>query len=727
MGWFDEQLRERKLQDSVVFEESFLQIAGSILGEKMSSVLKEDSEKTKDAIEQILKFYKIKPQEIPDNIKDINEQLEYLLRPHGIMRRNINLDKGWYKDAYGAMLAKRKDTGDIVALIPDKLSGYYFYDAQLDKRIKINRKNEEIIDIEAIAFYLPFPLKKLNIMAMAKYILGTVSMQDVAMFGATLLAITLLGLIIPIVNKWLFSVVVYSDSVQALVMTGLYMISVISSMMILNVVKSLMEVRINTKLQMSVEAAVMMRILSLPADFFKEYSAGELAERSGYVNKLCDLLVNTVLSICFTSVFSLIYIFQIFAYTPTLVAPAIIMILLMVSVSYISAIWQIRISRKSMVLSAKENGMSYSLISGIQKIKLSGAEKRAFAKWGEKYSKVTTLLYNPPVFLKINSVINTAIGLIGTIIIYYEAVKSHVTVADFYAFNTSYGMVSGAILSLAEVALVIAKIRPMLEMVTPIMETIPEIAPDAKVIERVSGGIELNHVSFRYAENMPYVVNDLSLKIKPGQYVAIVGTTGCGKSTLMRLMLGFEKPEKGAIYYDGKDISNIDLRSLRRKIGTVMQNGKLFQGDIFSNITISAPWLTMDDAWVAAELAGIADDIRRMPMGMFTLISEGQGGISGGQRQRLLIARAIAPKPRILMFDEATSALDNITQKKVSDALENLKCTRIVIAHRLSTIQQCDRIIVLDKGRIVEDGTYDELISINGRFAELVERQRVDI
>jgi ABC-type bacteriocin/lantibiotic exporter with double-glycine peptidase domain len=191
-------------------------------------------------------------------------------------------------------------------------------------------------------------------------------------------------------------------------------------------------------------------------------------------------------------------------------------------------------------------------------------------------------------------------------------------------------------------------------------------------------------------------------------------------------MLGFETPQKGAVLYDGKDLSTIDLRSLRRKIGTVMQNGKLFQGDIFSNITISAPWLTMDDAWEAAELAGIADDIRAMPMGMFTLISEGQGGISGGQRQRLMIARAVAPKPRVLMFDEATSALDNITQKKVSDALEQLKCTRIVIAHRLSTIRQCDRIIVLDHGHIVEDGTYDELISQKGFFAELVERQRVE-
>ena len=252
------------------------------------------------------------------------------------------------------------------------------------------------------------------------------------------------------------------------------------------------------------------------------------------------------------------------------------------------------------------------------------------------------------------------------------------------------------------------------------------VSEGKQVIQRLSGGIEINNVSFRYSENMPNVVDNLSLKIRSGQYVAIVGKTGCGKSTLMRLLLGFEKPQKGAIYYDGKDLNSIDLKSLRRKIGVVMQDSKLFQGDIYSNIVISAPELTIEQAWEAAELAGIADDISNMPMGMHTLISEGGGGVSGGQRQRLVIARAIAPKPKILMFDEATSALDNLTQKKVSESLDALKCTKIVIAHRLSTIKQCDRIIVLDKGHIIEDGNYDELIAKNGYFAELVSRQRLD-
>ena len=192
----------------------------------------------------------------------------------------------------------------------------------------------------------------------------------------------------------------------------------------------------------------------------------------------------------------------------------------------------------------------------------------------------------------------------------------------------------------------------------------------------------------------------------------------------MRLLLGFETPETGSVSYDGTDLRDIDPVSLRRNIGTVLQNGRLFAGDIYANITVSAPWLSVEDAWRAAEMAGAAEDIRQMPMQMHTLISEGSGGISGGQKQRLMIARAIAPGPKVLLFDEATSALDNITQKIVSDSLNSLNCTRIIVAHRLSTIQQCDRIIALDGGRIVEDGTYEELIAANGFFADLVRRQQ---
>ena len=417
---------------------------------------------------------------------------------------------------------------------------------------------------------------------------------------------------------------------------------------------------------------------------------------------------------------------QIGAIAPVLQWPAVGIIAATVIVALVTTILQMNVSRQQMKYAAKENGKSFAMIYGVQKIKLAGAEKRAFAQWARSYAKSAELHYNPPFFLKVSGAVNSAVSLTGAIILYYLAAANGVSPSSYIAFFASYGMLTGAFMSLAGVVKALAQINPFLDMMKPILEAEPEVAEDKEILTALSGSIELSGVQFRYDKTGPFVIDNMNLTIRSGEYVAIVGKSGCGKSTLVRLLLGFETPEKGAIYYDGKDVASVDLRSLRRRIGTVTQDGSLFAEDIYSNITISAPYLTMDDAWEAAEIAGIADDIRAMPMGMQTMISEGSGGISGGQKQRLMIARAVAPKPRILILDEATSALDNRTQKQVSEALDALKCTRIVIAHRLSTIKNCNRILYLEDGRIVEDGTYDELIAKQGLFAELVERQRLD-
>ncbi len=726
MGWFDEQIRARKDADQAVFEDSFRQMAGAVMGRRMSEALNDDRQITADAIGEVLKYYHVKPQEVPESIRDMNEVLEYLLRPYGVMRRSVRLDDGWYRDAVGAMLATRKDDGSVVALLPTGLNGYRFFDRKTGKTVRLNRQTQTLIERDAIAFYKPFPLTKMSLGSLMKYIVQMISPSDLVLLALAMLAVTGVGLLTPWLNRLLFSDVLASGSARALLGTAIFLVCASVSALLFGSVQSMLSARIGTKLNLSVEAATMMRLLSLPADFFKAYSSGELSNRAQYINGLCSQMANMVLSTGLTSLFSLVYIAQIFLYAPALTTPALLITLLTLLVTCVQTFVQMRISRQRMLLASKENGMSYQLISGIQKIRLSGAEKRAFARWGKFYAREAELEYDPPVFLKTAPVITMAISLIGTMVMYAAAVRSGVRVAEYYAFNAAYGMMNAAFLSLAGIASGVAQILPALEMAKPILEAEPEVAEDKLVLTRLSGSIELNNVTFRYREDMPPVLDDLSLKIRSGQYVAIVGKTGCGKSTLIRVMLGFETPQKGAVYYDGRDLKKIDLKSLRRRIGAVMQNGKLFTGDIFSNITISAPWLTLDDAWAAAEIAGMADDIRAMPMGMHTLISEGQGGISGGQRQRLLIARAVAPKPKILMFDEATSALDNLTQRQVSEALDRMKCTRIVIAHRLSTIRQCDRIIVLDKGKIVEDGSYEELIARGGDFAELVARQRLD-
>ena len=727
MGWFDEQIRQRKLSDQEIFEDSLFRMASSVLGKQRAGLLDDERIVAKAAIDEILKYYHYKPAEVPEEIRDLDEQLEYCLRPHGLMRRSVKLEQGWYRDAFGPMLAFRKEDGMAVALLPKPFLGYTFRDPVSGEKTDLNRKTAAQFEADAICFYRPLPLKKLGIPDLIKYLTDCLSTGDIVSLIVLTLVATMIGMLMTNITRALTGFVLDSRNLSLLMGTAVFMISVILSTQLIGASRELMMDRLQIKTSLAVEAAVMMRIMNLPANFFRNYSSGELSSRYSAVTQLSELLLSNVFSTGLSAILSLLYITQIFHYAPALVVPALLIILASILVSVLSSLTQIRISRQIMEKGAKENGLSFALISGVQKIKLAGAEKRAFAKWGRAFAEVSELSYNPPILIRANSAITTAVSLAGTIVLYYLAVTTSVSPSEYIAFNTAFGAVTGAFAALTGVALSVARIKPILEMAEPILQTEPESAENKSMVTRLSGNIELSNVYFRYNQNMPYVVNGMSLKIRAGEYIALVGTTGCGKSTLVRLLLGFETPEKGAIYYDGKDISGLDLRSLRRRIGTVTQDGSLFQGDIYSNIVISAPHLTLGDAWEAAEIAGIADDIRAMPMGMQTLISEGQGGISGGQKQRLMIARAVAPKPKILIYDEATSALDNRTQKKVSEALDALKCTRIVIAHRLSTIKNCDRILVLDGGRILEDGTYDELIAKNGFFAELVERQRLDV
>ena len=727
MGWFDDQIRERMHSDQEVFEDSFVRVAGAVLGGQEAQRLQDERLISKAALDEIVKYYHYKPIEVPDTIEDVFEQMAYVIRPLGLMVRDVKLEEGWYKDAFGPMLGFLKDDGAAVALLPGGAFGYSFKDPATGKKVRVNGKTAALLSPDALCFYRPLPMKKLGIPDLLIYMKDCISRSDLLWIVLATLAVTVVGFIEPKLSAGLTGPVLKSRNISLLVGTAVFMLSAALANLLIGAAKSLLTERISSKTQLAVASSVMMRVLSLPVSFFRKFSSGELSNRASSVGSLCDMLLDNILSTGLTSLSSLLFIFQIFNFAPALVLPSVLIVLATFVLSVTTSLVQIRVSRRKMLLSAQESGLSYALVSGIQKLRLSGAEKRAFARWAGLYAQNAALEYNPPMFLKLNGVLSKAISLIGTIVLYYMAVRSGVQPNDYYGFNAAYGELMGAFTALSGIAVSVASIKPVLEMAEPILKAEPEVNADKKVLTDVMGGIELNRVSFRYEDDAPWVLENLSLKIRAGEYVAIVGRTGCGKSTLVRLLLGFEKPQRGAIYYDGHDLNSIDPRSLRKKMGVVTQNGQLFHGDIFENITISAPQLSLDEAWAAAEIAGIADDIREMPMGMQTMISEGQGGISGGQKQRLMIARAVAPKPKILIFDEATSALDNVTQKRVSEALDALKCTRIVIAHRLSTIRNCDRILFMDGGRIAEQGTYEQLIAKNGKFAELVARQRLDV
>ena len=726
MGWFDEQIRQRKNSDQQMFEDSFVRLAGAVLGRRAMEEMEEDYIVSSHALDEILKFYHLKPSDAPPSAMEIEEQIEYAMRPHGIMHRVIELEGQWYKDAFGPILAFEKETGKAVALIPKGLFGYNYIDSVTGKKITVNSHNMGNFMERGVTFYKPLPQKKLSMMNLLMYIRGTLAHGDRILVVVAALTVAIVNTLVPKLTWILTGPVLNRSNYGILNGMTIFLICVIISAHLFTTIKNLVLQRLTIKTDLSIRAAVMMRILSMPSSFFRKYSAGELSSRAESVNSICNMIINILLSTGLTGIMFVIYIAQVIDYAPTLMVPAVIVILGTSTVSFLSVRMQIAILRKKIELSAKQSGLSYSMLTGIEKIRLTGSEKRVFARWASVYAKEAECEYNPPFFLKISGVVSTAISLFGTVILYYFAAKAGIDSAQYIAFNVAYGMAMGAFSSLSDVALSIGQIKPLLEMANPILNEEPEVPENAERVTGVTGKIDVEHIYFRYDEKAPYVINDLSFKIRQGEYVAVVGTTGCGKSTLLRLLLGFEKPESGSIFYDGKDMSRLDLTSLRRGIGTVVQNGRLMAGSIYDNITLSCSAPTVEKAWKAAETAAIADDIRQMPMGMNTLVSENQSGFSGGQKQRILIARALASEPAVLFFDEATSALDNKNQKKVSDAIDKLNCTRIVIAHRLSTIKNCDRILVMDKGKIVEEGTYEKLIKGKGLFAELVDRQRLD-
>ena len=677
-----------------------------------------------EALAVLLAHFNVKPSGTLSAGDTIEQRLDNALHPHGIMRRKVHLEGQWYKDAIGAMLGTLQD-GTPVALLPHGTAGYSYIDPATGKRIRVTSGNAGTIQQDALCLYQPLPLKSLGLRDLVSFGLRSLGKADYVTIVLVSAIATIIGLLPAWANQVIFDQIVPYGKPSLVLPVAALLIGAALSQAVIGLAQSLVTARIGTKLNVQVQAAVMARLLLLPPRFFVEHQPGELTNRAMAVTQLVQLLMKVVFTTGLSSVLSLVYIVQIASFAPQLTIPALFVLVVNAIVTTVATLANMRYDQKQLESTAGLSGTLVSLLSGISKIKLAGAERRAFTRWAQDYAQVAKSIYDRPLLLKASSVITTATGLAGTILIYFLASATQVSVADYMAFNVAYGMVTGAIMALAGIGTQIAAIQPTMKLVEPVLKCQPEAREGDHPVEDVTGAIELTDVTFRYSEDGPAIVEDLSLSIHPGDYVAIVGRTGCGKSTLVRLLLGFEEPELGTICYDGRDLDTLDKRSLRRHIGVVLQTGRLVSGNIFQNITLSAPYLTMDEAWEAAELAGIADDIRAMPMGMFTRISEGSGSISGGQRQRLLIARAVAAKPKLLIFDEATSALDNITQRQVSDALGALDCTRVVVAHRLSTIRNCDRVLVLDGGRIVEDGTYDDLLAQNGVFAELVERQRL--
>jgi NHLM bacteriocin system ABC transporter ATP-binding protein len=575
----------------------------------------------------------------------------------------------------------------------------------------------------AIQFTKPLPLRALDIKDLINFIWDVVSGPNAVMLCLAALVVVLLGMFTPMANKLIFDTVIPTgDAADLLPITGLLIGATVGTLL-LTLTRNLYIIRIQHIIELHVQNAVMARTFLLSPTFFSKHSSGELTAKLQNVSVLASLVNETIVGALLSGTLSIIYLVQVYYYGGSLLWPAIAILAAQAAVFALNYRMSVKMRHHYTERAAKLSGLEYNLFAGIQKLKLTGSENRAFARWLDRYGDAARFLYNPLFTYRLYPALTALLGLGGTMLIFWSTLKNGVSTSDYIAFNSAFGMITASLVQLNGVLPSISQIRPLLESVKPILEAVPEMEDKAPQVQRLSGKIEISGLSFRYSDDGPLILNDLSLTIKPGEYVGIVGKSGCGKSTLMRLMLGFEYPLSGGVYYDNYDLAKVDKASLRRRIGCCLQSGSLFTGDLFHNITITAPWATHDEAWEALRLACLEDDVRRMPMGLHTMVSEGGGGFSGGQKQRLLIARALISKPDIIFFDEATSALDNIAQKTVSDNLDALKCTRVVIAHRLSTIRHCDRIIVLDKGRIAEQGTFEELMANQGLFYEMAQRQ----
>ena len=727
MSLFGEQLQNRIEYDDLAQARVLKKLGDAAAGRKKGFFAElSGSLGTIRQIEQICRYLDLPvPETIPEHDR-IAEQVDVILQPSGATRRIVELNDTWWKNGDGPLLAQVKETGEIYALIPNRFQGYHYTDLNTGERIKITKQNKDRFERFAYCFYKPLPARPLTDTDFVKFLLKQLKSGDIfVMLLATVVA-AVIGMLMPFATGYAFSSLIPSGQMELLVPLAVLLISAALSGWIMGIVKMSAMSRIGNRLDVISENAVYARLIRLPASFFGGKSTGGLAQKVLALNTIPVMLIELLFGTFLTVLMSVIYIFQLFTIAKPLIVPVFVIFIAEILLFVSTVLQERKIVVRRLSAGEKNSGLVYALLSGIQKIKASGNEQRAFIRWMESYTEKTHYDFKILFPSSVRGPVITAIHMFGLLWIYMIAYQNDLSLSQFTAFSSAFGMVMGGIGALSSSGSSVSMIKPVLKLGEPVLKAVPEESFGKRTVRSLSGKITLDHVVFKYNEDSPAILDDISLQIEPGEYVAIVGKSGCGKSTLLRILLGFEEPQQGTVFYDDFDLGSLDKHSLRRNIGTVLQEGKLFTGDIFSNIIITAPWMNMEDAWEAAEKAGMAEDIRRMPMGMHTMISEGGGGISGGQKQRLLIARALCPKPGILMLDEATSALDNMTQKIVTDSINEMKCTRLIIAHRLSTIQQCDRIIVLDHGKIAEDGTYEELMAKNGLFTELAKRQMVE-
>lgn len=657
-----------------------------------------------------------------------NFSVEDVARISHFVTRKITLDKKWYRKDMGAFIGFYRDEDAPVLCIPNKHGNFVLYDVTQKRSYVVDEEIAGQLSDEGYVAYPHLPQGKITFKDAVLFALKRCRGADIANFSVIYILITLVGLLMPFLNKIMYDQLIPLEMWDSIVQVGGVILACMIGNVFFTIVRNLASFRGVKTMEYTIVTAAYDRIFKLPQRFIERFGTMELINRVNSISGVFTDVVSSGISAIVGFVLSLFYLIRMFNESKPLSWRVVILTIISSAVMYIFGRVRISRERERLEASTKANGMLYQFIAGILKIKVSGIENRSLLEFEKHNSKSLSLDIRSTKISNVGGIVSSVIQTIITGVIYYTVVKKkqELSIGDYAAFTSAYGMFSSAFSTLMGFFLTQASLVPVIERIKPIFEQECEITDNSKPIGKLTGELEVSHLDFAYEKDAKPVLNDINMRIHAGEFIGIVGATGSGKSTLLKCMLGFEKPTNGKILYDDKFMDTLDLCELRRHIGVVLQNGKLLAGNIYSNITLSAPNLSVGEVMELLKEVDFDKDVEKMPMGVFTGISEDGGTVSGGQQQRILIARALANNPAIIFFDEATSALDNVTQQKVCENLKNRNITRVMIAHRLSTVMNCDRIYVMENGSIVETGDYTELMDKKGVFYNLVERQKLE-